>query len=249
MVGAGMVCQSWHQFLRSLPRSPVFFYQLWNLNHSSFGVRPVPLSAPAQRSRLSPRKLGVCVSVGNGGLSSRVAHQTFLAAGRPTIAGQVHTAGSHIRSSVFVWTEQYPTHRLTHNKNTHIGVDVELHTSAQLSSEWLGAVRYLPHVSFMSANAKRYTQMHTHTLLDVNTGIHTQKRRKKKHNRDSQSQHNSVFFSYQHHMMFVLFSEFWREKTWRGEQKERERGGRRSDCAGDGNCTVSFLLAAALVVF
>lgn len=24
--------------------SSVFFYQLWNLNHSSFGVRPVPPS-------------------------------------------------------------------------------------------------------------------------------------------------------------------------------------------------------------
>lgn len=47
-------------------------------------------------------------------------------------------------------------------------------------------------------------------------------------------------------MMFVLLSKFWRERKHGEGEQERERERKASDCAGDGNCTVSFCLIGCL---
>lgn len=103
----------------ALVHSSVFFYQLWNLNHSSFGVRPVPFVCPCSEGCVVSKE-PLCVSVYTcmcvGGYKSfpvelHTKHFWLLDS---RLVSQVHTAGRHIRSGVFVWAEQCPTLAKTH---------------------------------------------------------------------------------------------------------------------------------------
>lgn len=231
MVGVGMVWQSWHQFLRSNPL-PCVFLSAVEFEPFLHWSEAYPSVSPALRSRLSSRGLEVCVCacvwVGNRGFPVGLhTKHSWLPDGR--LVGQVHAAGSRIRSSVFVWAEQYPTHMHTHadtQKHTHIP---RAHTSPQLCSEWQMAARCVYGqfaciclwgwiVVFIKA-LKWPSKRETHTSLDVGTGIHAQE----KHITETHSQRTTVSSSLTGTTWYLSsFVRFGERKHGRGEKK-RER--------------------------
>lgn len=87
--------------LTSVGSVSLFFYQLRNLNHSSFGVRPsLCLLGGVGLFQGVCERVCLCERVGNWGfpVGLHTKHSRLLH-GRPV--SQVHTAGSNIRSCVF----------------------------------------------------------------------------------------------------------------------------------------------------
>lgn len=197
------------------------------------------------------------------------------------LVGQVYADGGNIRSSVFVWVEQY-THLLpcTHTLETHtVHSRVCTYLPSSIQNYWNDSLfknAYMPVCAGMEScfyyqNCKgpfmerlkctthsnvfitllmfifrRLTETLNCTItscsnLNLNS-IQVESKPSQTPNKlsDAQSPCNRVFFSYQHHMMFVLLS-----KVWRGGETERER--EKSYCAGDGNFTACFSFIGCLL--
>lgn len=122
MVGVGGWSHKVDISSSTLSHSSMFFYQLWNLYHSSFGLRPIPHVCPCSEEWGVSRGGGECVYVTGFPVELHTKH-SWLRDGR--LESQIHTAGSHRRSHVFVWVEHCHTHTHTHtyavltHRNTH----------------------------------------------------------------------------------------------------------------------------------
>lgn len=131
MVGVGMV---WHQFLRSSLLLCVF---LSAVEFEPFFVwgEVFPSFCPCLEEWVVFWGVwkSVCVCVGNWGFPVRL-HTKHSSLQNGWIVGQVHSAGSHIRSSVFVLAERCPT-RMHTQPDTHKYIQ-----SLCLPSDWKSCV-------------------------------------------------------------------------------------------------------------
>lgn len=132
----------------------VFFYQLWNLNHSLFRGDTQPTLCPCLH-------VSLCVCMCKWGFPVQQYSKHSWPDGW-LVMGQIHTSGTPTRSEVFVQVQQCTYTHTDKHKNTHTHILHSGHTPISTIEPRTDCVVYALFVEYEHIWVETQTHIHIH---------------------------------------------------------------------------------------